>query len=234
MKIEELDWAETEWGTISLRRRHDRVTDKLVHEVKLDDEFLMSSQFTLGEEEVARLGLAAVTGDRLRVLVGGLGLGYTAWTACQDPRVRELVVIEALPQVIGWHRSELFDDTRGLATDPRVELVQDDFFDLVRSGRSERPYDALLVDIDHAPDWLLRSDHGDFYSEAGLRLAGAMLVPSGVLSLWSDEPPEPGFVDVLGRAFEHAAAHVVTFANALTGGESTNTVYLGRCPLHLD
>ncbi|WP_353649544.1 spermidine synthase [Nakamurella sp. A5-74] len=230
MKIEELDWAETEWGTISLRRRHDRVTDKLVHEVKLDDDFLMSSQFTLGEEEVARLGLAAVVGDRLRVLVGGLGLGYTAWTAIQDPRVHQLVVIEALPQVIGWHRSELFDDTRGLATDPHVQLVQDDFFDLVRSGRTEEPYDALLIDIDHAPDWHLRSDHGDFYTELGLRSAASMLLPHGVLSLWSDEPPESVFVAMLRTAFEHADAHVVTFANPLTGGESTNTVYLGRGP----
>lgn len=230
MRIEELDWSETEWGTISLRRRHDPVTDREVHEVKLDEDFLMSSQFTLGEEEVARLGLAALDGDGLRVLVGGLGLGYTAWTALADPRVAELIVVEALEQVIDWHRRELFEDTRGLATDPRVRLVRDDFFELVRSGRSERPYDALLVDIDHAPDWLLRSDHGDFYTEAGLRCAGGMLVPDGVLSLWSDEAPEPGFVEVMGAAFEQVEARVVTFPNPLTGGESANTVYLARGP----
>lgn len=230
MRIEELDWSETEWGTISLRRRRDPVTDRDVHEVKLDEDFLMSSQFTLGEEEVARLGLAALGGEGLRVLVGGLGLGYTAWTALADHRVAELVVVEALDQVIAWHRRELFEDTRGLATDPRVRLVRDDFFELVRSGRTERPYDALLVDIDHAPDWLLRSDHGDFYTEAGLRCAGRMLVPHGVLSLWSDEAPEPGFVEVMERAFEQVEARVVTFPNPLTGGESANTVYLAQSP----
>ncbi len=230
MRIEELDWRETEWGTISLRRRVDLVTDRLVHEVKLDEDYLMSSQFTEGEREVARIGLSAVGGDRLRVLVGGLGLGYTAWTALEDPRVAEVVVVEALAPVIDWHRRDLFDDTRGLAADPRVELVEDDFFDLVRSGRTTRRYDALLVDIDHAPDWLLRSDHGDFYTEAGLRAAGAMLGPGGALSLWSDEPPEPAFVSRMALAFEHADAHVVTFPNPLTGGESANTVYLGRGP----
>ncbi len=230
MRIEELDWSETEWGIISLRRRRDPVTDREVHEVKLGEDFLMSSQFTLGEEEVARLGLAALDGEGLRVLVGGLGLGYTAWTALADPRVEELVVVEALEQVIDWHRRELFADTRGLATDPRVRLLRDDFFELVRSGRSERPYDALLVDIDHAPDWLLRSDHGDFYTEAGLRCAGEMLVADGVLSLWSDEPPELAFVEVMGTAFEQVEARVVSFPNPLTGGQSANTVYLARGP----
>lgn len=230
MRIEELDWCETEWGTISLRRRVDPVTAREVHEVRLDEDFLMSSQFTHGERELARIGLAAARGERLRVLVGGLGLGYTAWTAAADPRVAELVVIEALEPVIGWHRRELFDDTRGLSADPRVRLERDDFFDLVRSGRGGAPYDALLVDIDHAPDWLLRSDHGDFYTVGGLGAAGAMLVPGGVLALWSDEPPEPEFLGRLAEAFEHADAQVVTFPNPLTGGESANTIYVGRGP----
>jgi spermidine synthase len=230
VRIEELDWAQTPWGEISLRRRWDRVTERDVFEVKLGDDFLMSSQFTTGEEELSRIGLAAVGGTALTVLVGGLGLGYTALAALEDDRVTELTVVEALDQVISWHQRDLLPDTEGLAADPRVRLVLDDFFDLVRTGRADRTYDAVLVDIDHAPDWLLRDDHGDLYTVEGFARVGAMLTDDGVFALWSDEPPEPEVVRRMGEAFEHADAHVVPFPNPLTGGESTNSVYLAVRP----
>lgn len=229
--MEELDWGDTPWGVISLRRRWDRVTERDVHEVKLGDDFLMSSQFTVGEQELARIGLAAVTGTGLTVLVGGLGLGYTALAALEDDRVTELTVIEALRMVISWHERDLLPDTEGLAADPRVRLVCDDFFDLVRAGRADRTYDAVLLDIDHAPDWLLRDDHGDLYTTEGFARVAAMLTDDGAFALWSDEPPEPEVVRRMADAFGHAAAHVVPFPNPLTGGESANTVYLATRPL---
>ena len=80
-RFEELAWRETPMGEISLRRRREPTLDVDVYEVKLGDEYLMSSLFTVAEEELARLGLAAHAGDRLDVLVGGLGLGYTAVAA---------------------------------------------------------------------------------------------------------------------------------------------------------
>ena len=106
----------------------------------------------------------------------------------------------------------------------------DDFFDVVRAGRADRTYDAVLVDIDHAPDWLLRHDHGDLYTVEGFARVGAMLTDDGVFALWSDEPPEPEVVRRMGGAFEDADAHVVPFPNPITGGESTNTVYLAVRP----
>ena len=230
MKIEELDWGDTAWGAISLRRRWDRVTEQDVHEVKLGDDFLMSSQFTTGEQELARIGLAAMARTPLTVLVGGLGLGYTAVAALQDDRVTELTVIEALQIVISWHERNLLPDTRGLASDPRVRLVCDDFFDVVRTGRADRTYDAVLLDIDHAPDWLLRDDHGDLYTPEGFARVASMLADDGVFALWSDEPPEPEVTRRMGEAFEHADAHVVPFPNPLTGGEAANTVYLAVGP----
>jgi len=198
--------------------------------VKLDDNFLMSSQFTVAERELARLGLAAVEGEGLRVLVAGLGLGYTAWEALRDPRVDDLLVVEALDRVIGWHQGQLFADTQGLANDPRTRLVCDDFFDLVGTGRWQQEVDALMVDLDHAPDRVLRDDHADFYTVDGQASVAAMLNDAGALALWSDEPPDAEVIHVMLTAFADARAHEVGCDNPLTGGVWSNTVYLAKGP----
>src|SRR6201746_800745 len=99
-RFEELDWQQTAMGDLTLRRRTDPQLGVEIFEVKLGDEFLMSSLFTVAEEELATIGLAATRGDDLAVLVGGLGLGYTALTALRDARVASLTVIDALPAVI--------------------------------------------------------------------------------------------------------------------------------------
>lgn len=229
-RFAELDWAATPWGAVSLRRRWDPVTRREVHEVKLDDDFLMSSQFTVSERELARLGLAAIDRNGLRVLVAGLGLGYTAWEALRDPRVSELTVVEALGPVIDWHRRELIPDTQGLFRDRRTRIVHDDFFELVRSGALRGQFDVVLVDIDHAPGQVLRADHADFYTAAGQGAAAAMLAPGGAFALWSDAPPEPEMVQTMLSAFVDARAQEVCFDNALTGGVSSSTVYLATGP----
>lgn len=225
-RIEELDWCETPIGVISLRRRHDPVVDLDVYEVKIDDEFLMSSLFTVVEIALARLGLAQVTGDHLNVLVGGLGLGYTARAALEDPRVDALTVIEFVAPVIDWHRRDLLPDTVGLAADPRCDLVNADFFALVAGETPEARYDAVLLDIDHSPRNLLHPSHGPFYTPAGLQRLRAMLTPGGVFGLWSDDPPDAEFEAALGQVFDQHETHVVSFANPLTGGESASTVYV--------
>ena len=94
-------------GVISLRRRLEPILQVDVWEVKLDDEFLMSSLFTATEEAVGRLGMAATPGDALHVVIGGLGLGHTAMAALEDERIATLHVIDALAEVIGWHRDHL-------------------------------------------------------------------------------------------------------------------------------
>ena len=98
-RFEELDWQSTPMGDLTLRRRTDGELGVEIFEVKLGEEFLMSSLFTVAEEELATLGLAAATGDQLDVLVGGLGLGYTAIAALRDPRVRAMTVIDTMPAV---------------------------------------------------------------------------------------------------------------------------------------
>jgi len=82
------------------------------------------------------------------------------------------------------------------------------------------------VDIDHTPDHLLHGSSASFYTVTGLGRLADRLHPGGVFALWSDAPPDDGFLAVLAEAFPTASAHVVPFPNHLTGGTSTNTVYL--------
>lgn len=232
-RFEELDWQTTPLGEIVLRRRVEPTVGVEVHEVKLGDEFLMSSLFTAAEVELARLGLAACDTDPIHVLVGGLGLGYTAAAALADPRVARMVVVDAIAPVIDWHRRELLPDTAGLAADPRTSLVLADFFELM--GRdapvaegAPPSFDVILLDIDHSPDHVLHPRHASFYTRDGLSALLHHLSPHGVFALWSDDPPEERFAALLAEFFTESAAHVVEFANPLTRGTSANTVYVGR------
>lgn len=231
-RLTELGWASTHIGEISLRRRLEPTTKTEVYEVKLGDEYLMSSMFTVAEEELARLTLAVLPDAPLDAVVGGLGLGYTARAALADDRVRSLIVVEALAPVIDWHRRELLPEAHALTTDPRTTLLEGDFFALLRDGTGfdpgapDRQFDAILVDIDHSPVNVLDPTHADLYTAAGLRRIGGRLRPGGAFGLWSDDPPDEAFLAVLRQCFGTATAHVVTFANPLTGGNSANTVYV--------
>jgi hypothetical protein len=187
----------------------------------------------VAEVELARLGLAQAVDADLDVVVGGLGLGYTAQTALADPRVRSLIVVEALGEVIGWHQRRLLPDTAELASDPRVRLQRgffamadsDDGFDPEAPGRR---FHAVLLGIDHTPRHVLHPSHAAFYTPAGLGKLVGHLHPGGVFALWSDDPPDPAFEAVLAEVFDRSEASIVRFANPLTGGYSTNTVYVAR------
>lgn len=233
-RFEELAFEQTPMGEVSLRRRHEPAVDAEVYEVKLGDEFLMSSLFTVAEEELARLGLAAVDaslGDELDIVVGGLGLGYTAVAALEDDRVRSMAVIDALPAVIHWHTRQLLPVSERLMADTRTRLAHADFFAFVRDepgsivGLPER-FSAILLDVDHSPRHQLDPSHADLYTAEGLRRLARHLLPGGVFALWSDDEPEAWFLDVLRAVFERVEGHTVAFPNPITGGESTNGVYV--------
>ena len=224
-RLEELDYQQTPMGELTLRRRHDPLVDAEVYEVKLGDEYLMSSLFTLAEEELARLGLDAVSGDELQVLVGGLGLGYTAVTALDDARVASMTVVDALPAVIDWHQRLLLPVSARLVGDPRTRLALGDFFAWMRDDTGPT-YDAILLDVDHSPRHQLDPSHADLYTVEGLRRLRAHLTDRGVFALWSDDPPDDEFMATLDTVFPGARAQVVRFDNPLTGGVSSNTVYV--------
>jgi len=233
--FEELDYRETRLGALSLRRRSEpRAGDAVVYEVKLDDEFLMSSLFTAGETALAELALADLGGERLDVAVGGLGLGHTAVAALADPRLRSLLVIELLGPVVEWHRRGLVPLAATLTGDPRCRLVHGDFFALAAGedgfdfAAPGRRFDAVLLDVDHSPRHLLDPDNARFYSREGLAALARFLRPGGVFGLWSNDPPDGAFVEVLRAAFARAEATTVDFDNPYTGGRASCTIYRAR------
>jgi spermidine synthase len=230
-RFEVLDASETALGVISLRRRWDPAADDDVYEVKLDDEYLMSSLFTVAEVAVATMALAEVPGDSLDVAVGGLGLGYTAQTVLDDPRVRSMLVVETLGEVIDWHQRGLVPVSVSASRDARCRVVQGDFFAMAAAAQLDpespgRKFDAVVVDIDHSPRHVLHPSHAAFYEATGTQRVADLLRAGGVFSLWSNDPPDESYLDVLSGVFGRARAEVVTFRNPLQGGESTNTVYV--------
>ncbi|MET0417420.1 MAG: spermidine synthase [Actinoplanes sp.] len=231
LRFEELAWQDTAMGEISLRRRLDPQLQTEVYEVKLGDEFLMSSLFTVAEIELARLCLAELPGGDLDVVVGGLGLGYTAQAVLADERVRSLLVVDAVDAVIDWHRRGLLPFATALGADPRCRLLNGDFFALTAEPDgydSGRRFDAVLLDVDHSPRHLLHPRHASFYTVDGLRRLAAHLRPGGVFGLWSNDPPDDEFVAVLETVFGNARAEVVEFDNPLQRRTSTNTIFLAR------
>ena len=232
--FEELDYRPTPIGALSLRRRRELKLGVDVFEIKLGDEFLMSSLFTASEIALARLGLAELSEHGLDVVAGGLGLGYTAKAVLEHQKVASLLVVEALEAVIEWHAQGLVPLGPELTGDLRCRFVQGDFFALAASEAGFDPavparrFDAVLVDIDHSPDFLLDPQNAAFYGEQGLSRLAAHLRPGGIFALWSNDRLDDAFTARLRRIFADARAEEVTFHNPLQDNPFTQTVYLAK------
>lgn len=230
--FEELDYCVTPLGAVSLRRRRDLKLDVDVFEIKLGEESLMSSLFTQSEIALANLGLAGLRGEDLDVVVGGLGLGYTACAVLEHASVSSLLVVDALKPVIEWHEAGLLPLGEALTSDPRCRFLHGDFFALAGSREgfdpdvAGRQFDAILVDIDHSPAFLLDPGNAAFYAPEGLQRLSAHLRPGGVFGLWSNDLPDDAFVSRLASVFAGARAEKVTFHNPLQDRPFTQTVYL--------
>ena len=226
--FEELDFQPTPIGDLMLRRRRmAQFGDTDIFEVKLGEHFLMTSLFHEAESQLAIMGLAATDRENLDVLVGGLGLGYTAVEALKDARVAALEIIDFLEAVIGWHESELVPLGKTLHDDARCKLTRADFFGLIRAAPEKRR-DVILLDIDHTPAHTLAASNAHFYTKDGLRELVAHVKPDGVFAMWADGAPEDSFVERLASVFAEAEGHTIEFDNPITGGSSVGAVYVAR------
>lgn len=198
----------------------------MVTEITLNHEYLMSSYNTLSERQLAAHALEMNTHENLQVLVGGLGLGYTAGEVLASPRVASVEVVEFLPQVIDWLDRGLFPLAEELKADSRLSLVAGDVFERL-SRPPDKRFDLILIDVDHSPDENLGDANVSFYTEVGLLQAKAHLAPDGVLAVWSYAESSP-FASALHSIFQDVAVKGVTFNNSLIDQINTDWLFFAR------
>ena len=225
--FEILAYEETDLGVLCLRRRELLAEPgTIVTEVTLNHEFLMSSYLTASERALSETALRLHHGTSLRVLVGGLGLGYTVHAALDSERVASCEVIEYLPQVVGWLRQRLIPLADELSAEPRLQVTQADVYQhLAETPNSQR--DLILIDVDHSPDDNLATTNGRFYTADGLRLAKQHLAPDGILGVWSYAESSP-FADALRETFREVHVEQVTVFNSLIKEDQTDWLFFAR------
>ncbi|MEE1658260.1 hypothetical protein VB618_18840 [Microvirga sp. CF3062] len=169
-------------GELRLKRRGAEFS------IMLGNNELMNSRLSGSEEDLAKLSCLRLRGsERPRILIGGLGMGFTLRAALAElGSDAQITVAELLPAVVSWARgpmAEVFGDS---LMDPRVSIVEGDVGRLIRSGRSA--YDAILLDVDNGPEGLTRKTNDSLYDLPGLSTARTALAPGGVLAVWSSAP----------------------------------------------
>ena len=158
---------------------------------------LMNSRISGSEEQLAVLALERLAGRKKpRLLIGGLGMGFTLRAALAARPDAQIAVAELLPAIVAWGRGPLAAIFAGSLDDKRVTISVGDVGALIRSSRAG--YDAILLDVDNGPEGLTRDGNGGLYAAAGLRAAHSALRPGGVLAVWSAHPSPP-FTRLLGQ-----------------------------------
>jgi len=223
--LEILAYETTPLGDLCLRRRELLSRPgTVITEITLDHELLMSSYNTASERALAEEALARHGGSDLSVLVGGLGLGYTANEVLRSSRVRRVEVIEFLPEVVGFLRDGLIPLSSALAADPRFSVRDADVYATLREPASEH-WDLVLIDVDHSPDEQLGGGNESFYTAEGLASAKQHLAPGGILAVWSYAESSP-FVEALRAGFSFVEALPVTAVNELVEEEFTDWLFV--------
>jgi spermidine synthase len=219
---ETLGRAEGPRGEVALRRR--TTDDGGTHlELVVDGVFAMDDVDTSTERALATEALRRLPGRDLQMLVGGLGLGWTAATALAQPRVGAVEVVELHPALVRWAEEGRLPALP--PGDPRLRLRTGDVADVLaeHSGR----WDAVLLDVDNGPGFLVHPSNEALYRPAGLTGAMAALRPHGVLAIWSSSPA-PRLRERLGRLPTTADAEELLLPVARDGRELTYAVVLAR------
>lgn len=200
--------SETERGELVLRERRAGPGDSgggpTVLELRANGIFVMDTAEHASERALAEAALALVAEPR-RVLVGGLGLGFTLDRVLADRRVERVDVVEIEPALVGWMRDGTIPHGRQLLADSRARVVVADVVvAVIEAGPST--YDVVLLDVDNGPDQLVHETNAAIYDEPFLRRVRERLEPGGALVVWS-AAPAPGLVEVLGSVFDDVSEH---------------------------
>lgn len=198
--------------------------------LKLNGDQLMSSTWTLSERLLADhacpTGLAAETA---RVLIGGMGLGYSLKRALELVGDKgEVVVAELLPEVVQWNRDFLFEENGKLMDDPRTTMFIGDVFDAIREAADgkRKKFDAILLDTDNGPTSLVQPQNKRMYGKQGMAMIRDALAPGGRVAFWA-AAEEPSFEKHLKRdGFAKTERHVIKAHERAK--KSIHRVYVGQ------
>ncbi|HYP45216.1 MAG TPA: hypothetical protein VEQ66_08485 [Propionibacteriaceae bacterium] len=182
-------------GEVVLRRRLNQTGT--VDELIVNGAFAMDSTETTSERELARLALHRGRPDA-RLLVGGLGLGYTAYEALRLP-VGHIDVVELEPALVEWAHAGLTPTLGLLAQDPRVTLVVGDIATVLLNesiAGSHSGWDAIVLDVDNGPDFLVHTENASLYGHRLLATAYGRLAAGGRLAIWC-QGPSPALTSAL-------------------------------------
>ncbi|MBE1536434.1 spermidine synthase family protein [Actinomadura algeriensis] len=207
-------------GELVLRRTGEH------YEIISNGVFLMDTRGGASERLLVRAAADGLT-TPARILIGGLGVGFSLAEALTLPAVAHVTVVEREPAVIAWHRSLLRPWSRGALDDPRVTIERADLLDAL-ADPATGPFDAMCLDIDNGPDWTVTPGNARLYGPGGLDLLASRLAPHGTLAVWS-AGAAPAFQARLRDRFARVEAVPVPVPR----GEP-DIVYLARDPASTD
>jgi spermidine synthase len=191
-----LERVTTPRGELVLRR----VGDDL--EVISNGVFLMDTRDGRSERALVREAVASHQHPR-RLLIGGLGVGFSLLEALEQPGVDEVVVVEIEQVLVDWHATHLQDRTGSALADPRVQVVVADVRDHLAT--SESGYDVICLDVDNGPDWTVTDENAGLYGDEGIAVCARALAPGGVLAVWS-AAPAPRYEQLLRQHLDDVRA----------------------------
>jgi len=174
---EVLERIETPRGELQLQRRGED------YEIISNGVFLMATYNGESERLLVTAALDAAGAKAARVLIGGLGVGFSLAAALADPRVGQATVVEIEAPLIGWNRSYLAPFNGGALANPRTRVICADLVAWVRESTEQ--FDAICLDIDNGPDWTVTEANQHLYDDAGLAALKAILAPGGAIAFWS-------------------------------------------------
>lgn len=218
---EEIDRAKIpgEKGDITLRRRGTEFS------IRIAGIELMNSRLHGSEDALAKLTCSRLKGKpNLRILIGGLGMGYTLSAALeQSRRDTRIIVSELIPAVVRWNREHLGHLAGMPLDDPRVAVEEEDVAKIIRQRRSA--WDAILLDVDNGPEGLTRQANDCLYSRSGLKTSFLALRPRGILAIWSSKADE-AFTRRMNQCGFHTETLIVRARKPGKGGK--HIIWLGE------